>query len=346
MMLYPYKMLTVVLAVAMISIYVCDSASALQWHPAKNTVLIESSSLTFTIGSEVFECEATAGEGTISSEGSKWTFTPKFSACGAQVKAGAAWTAEAVGVGEATLAIPKEGEKGRVTIEISPKCKVLIEEGGTLGSAGDFINGANGAVEPSTLAITEQKVPVVDSPAACLHSPTSASINARFLLIDLTNESNAIGITNASAGPFWHHRSGGKGEGEKIESKSPESVSGTGGEQILTGEVAGTKVEIATKSVKVTGIIYNNTLQGQAKIVQKYEEPKLVKPALKECIVKIGASNETKSEAHLATPGMIFTPLPIESGAKELPKGTFTEIALTGSGCGVLAGKFAVKGNA
>ncbi len=175
----------------------------------------------------------------------------------------------------------------------------------------------------------------------------------------------------SEAGPFWHQRKvGNSSKGEKIEEAKPESFNGEGGEQILKGEITGkpnTEIEITTKSVQVKGIIYNNTLQGQIKVLLIYHEPKLVKPTtLPECQVKIGANknNEVKSEGHLAwkyrgvsseltenpvtvqKPDIIFTPAPIKAGETKLPEGTFTEITFSpASKCGVLAGTFPIKGS-
>jgi hypothetical protein len=165
--------------------------------------------------------------------------------------------------------------------------------------------------------------------------------------------------------PGWHFRAkGGTGEGEEIQENSPESFNGEGGEQILKGILAGDTVEITSKSVQAKGIIYNNSFQGQIKVLLIYHEPKLVTPVLKECEVKIGTNNEVKSEGHLAwkwngtkaqlevkpqtkeqKPDIIFTPAPIKANEKKLPEGTFTTITLKGSGCGLLASTSEVKGS-
>lgn len=177
----------------------------------------------------------------------------------------------------------------------------------------------------------------------------------------------SLGASSAMAepGPFWHHRSTAEGIGEKIAEATPENFSGEGGTQLLKGKLSGTEVEISATSVQAKGIIYNNALQGQIKVVLLYHEPTLVKPGLKPCQVKIGVSknNEVKAEGHLAwkyqevpaeltekpaatqKPGIIFTPKQIKAGDTKLPEGTFTEITLSGSACGVLAGTFPVKGN-
>jgi hypothetical protein len=175
----------------------------------------------------------------------------------------------------------------------------------------------------------------------------------------------APGAAYAEAGPFWHHReSGGKGNGMKIEEKSPENFSGEGGEQIFVGELSGTRVEITSKSVQAKGILYNNALQGQFKLLLKGHEPKLVKPELKGCEVKVGENNELKAEGHLAwkwngeakqleeqpqalqKPSAIAAPGAIEAGATKLPEGSFTSVSFKGAGCGVLVGTFKASGSA
>jgi hypothetical protein len=184
---------------------------------------------------------------------------------------------------------------------------------------------------------------------------------ARVLLVGLVAlllmGSVGSGAAYAEAGPYFHVRAvGEKGAGEGVSETNPLEVQGEGGEQVLNGEVATTKVEIAAKSVQVKGVLYNVKLQGQVKLLLKYVEPRLVKPALKECEVKLGVNNEVKTEGHLAwkwngetkqleekpqvsqKPDLIFTPAPLEVGAKELPKGSDTTVTFKGSGCGVLVG--------
>lgn len=173
------------------------------------------------------------------------------------------------------------------------------------------------------------------------------------------------GAAFAEAGPFWHHRAvGEKSNGMKIEEKSPEDFSGEGGEQVFISKISGTEIEVTSKSVQAKGILYNNALQGQFKMLLKGHEPKLVRPALSGCEVKVGENNEIKTEGHLAwkwngeakqleeqpqalqKPSGVVTPGPIEAGATKLPEGSFATVAFKGSGCGVLVGTFKVNGSA
>ena len=175
----------------------------------------------------------------------------------------------------------------------------------------------------------------------------------------------APGTAYALAGPFWFHKGAATEEvEEEISATSPEAIQGEGGEQILAGKIASTEVEIGAKSEQAKGIIYDNALQGQIKLEIKYHEPKLIKPELKGCEVKIGESNAFKLMGHLVWKwngekkqlevqpqskvqgaDIIFTPSEISENSTELPKGIFTTITLKGAGCGVLAGTFKVEGS-
>jgi hypothetical protein len=338
------KLLSAAFVTVMAMVVGTAPAMALRWAPNENVALLESTNLSLTIGTETISCEVAAGEGTLGKESSTWTTTPVFTECGtSQIKAGSAWTVTAVNTGEATLTIP-EGEKAGVAIELSSKCKILIGKGGVLGTANNLGNGANRA-QPSLLIIAEQKVAISGTSKECGESATTATINANFALSNFSKENEAIRVLGTNGGPFWHHRATGeKGEGFKIEEKAPETLSGEGGQQILSGEVGGTKVEISAGSVQAKGILYNSSLQGQYKVLLKYNQLKLNNPVLTGCEPTIGAHNEMKTEGHLAWSGIVFTPTPIEEGVSSLPKGTFTEITLKGSGCGVLAGKFVLGG--
>jgi hypothetical protein len=55
-------------------------------------------------------------------------------------------------------------------------------------------------------------------------------------------------------GPFWHHREvGEKGEGVKIEEKSPETFSGTAGTVTLETSISGQKIVVQSSSAEVKG---------------------------------------------------------------------------------------------
>ena len=94
-----------------------------------------------------------------------------------------------------------------------------------------------------------------------------------------------------------------------------------------------------------------------------FKEPRLAKPTVSGCEVKIGENNTVKFRVYLtwkwngtaeqltANPARkvqgfdgIVIDKEISAGAKELPKGQFTTVTL--SKCGVLNGTFAVTGSA
>jgi hypothetical protein len=195
------------------------------------------------------------------------------------------------------------------------------------------------------------------------------SCKARTLLLGLVAlvlmGSVSAGTAYAEAGPFFYGReAGSEGVGEKLSESNPGEIQGEGGEQTLRSTIGGTAVEITAKSIQDKGIIYNNALQGQVKVLLTYRGPRLIKPALKECEVKIGSNNETKVEDHLAwkwngakkqleeekeqatwKPGIIFMTKPIAEGETKLPGGTFAVVTFSGGGCGVISGSFMVDGS-
>jgi hypothetical protein len=180
------------------------------------------------------------------------------------------------------------------------------------------------------------------------------------------------GAASAEPGPFWHHRAiGGKGEGAKIEPNAPENFSGKGGVQTLGGKLAGLEVEIVSPAVQVKGAIFNNEHQGQIKLALFYQplEVKVAGVTVKECKAVVGQqgqfSNAIQIKGHLAWKwngtrqqlieqpqrqqkwDIIFTatePQAQPEGTEGLPlldlrkQGTFAEIFITGTGCGVLGG--------
>jgi hypothetical protein len=161
----------------------------------------------------------------------------------------------------------------------------------------------------------------------------------------------------SQAGPFWEMREGPKGTEEVLGESEPEVVQGAGGEQTLTGTIVGESLEIASKSVQVKGLIYNNELQGQTKLEVVYNQPELKKPALKEkCSVTLGSHNIVQLNGHMVWkwngakgqleeepslagqyPELVFTPSEIALFSEALPKGTLVTVSF-GSGCGVLVG--------
>lgn len=170
-----------------------------------------------------------------------------------------------------------------------------------------------------------------------------------------------------AAGPFWYHRAKGEtGKGVKLSGQEPEEVRGGGPEVILSGKLIETPVEITSRQIQVKGIIYNNALQGQAKLELAYSQPKLIKPAFKECLVVIGSKNVVKVYGHQAwtwngepkqleeqkqeaqKPDWIFLGQELQQGATSLPKGVpFTNITMQsapGEKC-PLAGQFEVTGS-
>lgn len=178
----------------------------------------------------------------------------------------------------------------------------------------------------------------------------------------------ASATASAGPGPFWYHRNNSTENGMKITAQSPETFSGVGGEQILKGTIGTTPVELKAPGVKITGTIWNNSLQGQIKLELKYPPITIAEPTLTNCqaeaFTQKGAHNVVFAEGHLAwtwngepkqleeqkqesqKPDIIFVPpgTQIQQGATALPKGVFAEIRFAGSGCGVLAGTFEVKG--
>ncbi len=185
-------------------------------------------------------------------------------------------------------------------------------------------------------------------------------------LVLLAMGSFAASSAYAVAGPFWHHRNNSKeGEGAKIDQPNDEHFQGEGGEQKLKSSIGGTNITITSTSVQVKGVIYNNALQGQIKILLKYHNPKLTEPNFPNCEVKVGENNEVTTFGHLMWKwngekkqleeekqkeagqkwDIVFTPAEIEAGATALPEGVFTTIHLTGAECGLLVGPHNVKGS-
>jgi hypothetical protein len=192
------------------------------------------------------------------------------------------------------------------------------------------------------------------------------------LAVVLVGSIVAASASAETAGPFWVHRAiGEKGEGGKIEPKAPENFSGSGGKQRLIAKIGTTEIEIAAPTSTVKGAIFNNALRGQIKFEVVYNQPALLKPELKGCTFVVGTANIVVAKAFLAwkwngtkeqlekkpqkaqTWDIVAAPLEpaIQKPEPEILKldetasGGFTSISLKGTGCGALAGTFAMDGS-
>jgi hypothetical protein len=163
-------------------------------------------------------------------------------------------------------------------------------------------------------------------------------------------------------GPYWHVREG-KNSVKKLTGEEGPMGQGTGGEQILTTSIAGEKIEMVSPEQQIKIQIFNRPNQAQIKIRLVYHNPKLVKPVLKSCELKIGENNEVVAFGHygwkwngttkqLEEPpkkeqklDLVVTAKELSEEATELPKEVFTIITLKGAGCGILAGKFPIEGS-
>jgi hypothetical protein len=190
------------------------------------------------------------------------------------------------------------------------------------------------------------------------------------LLVVMLVGSVVVATASAEAGPFWHHRAiGGKGEGEKIESKAPENFRGTGSVQTFDFTISTTAAEVQSLGgVQVKGAIFNGAHQGQFKLETIYLQPTLIKPVLTGCGVTVNTNNIVQVKGHLAwkwngtqsqleeqpqanqTPDLIVTN--VEPQEQEVTKpldyrkvGVFATVTFKGAGCGVLAGTFNVGGS-
>jgi hypothetical protein len=178
----------------------------------------------------------------------------------------------------------------------------------------------------------------------------------------------ATAYAEPEAGPFWYHRSNSEEEKKKIEPKAPENFSGEGGEQIFIGKVGGTEFEIGSEGTQVKGAIFNGAHSGQVKFEIVYKQPKLKRPALSGCTVKVGTNNIVVIKGHLAwkwngtpaqlgifpqlteqIPDIVFTNVEpqeqkpfVSSDYRKV--GVFTNITFS-SNCAGLAGTFGVAGS-
>jgi hypothetical protein len=157
----------------------------------------------------------------------------------------------------------------------------------------------------------------------------------------------AAAVAEANQGPFWYHRGlNGQGKGVKISGQQGgtpfEEVRGGGGTATLEGTLGGAPITIRSSQVQVKGIVYNNALQGQAKLEFAYAQPEIVgEPG--NCVVTIGNKNVVKVFGHLVwtwdntaaqlkeqpvqkqKPAWLFTGQELQQGATTVP----TNIAFT-----------------
>jgi hypothetical protein len=161
-------------------------------------------------------------------------------------------------------------------------------------------------------------------------------------------------------GPFWYHRPlNGQGKGVKLTGQQGgpafQEVAGGGGEQRLKTKVSGTNVTIVADQFQVKGIVYNNALQGQAKLLLTYVNPHVTEPSLPGCVVTVGTNNTVPVVGHQVwtwdgsakqleeqpqqnqKPDGIFLHSELPQGATTLPKEQLTTITFKGT-CGVLVG--------
>jgi hypothetical protein len=257
----------------------------------------------------------------------------------------------------------------------SEKCPFLEENYAIEGGLLTRLTPENAETKVLELSITESAAHVWQSAEQEAEKQVVLSHGSERIFINIPNidlqpksgqmlGGGSKGVGTAGPGPFWHHRVNSKeGIGSKIEANALENFQGEGGEQKLRAKVAETSIEIVSSHVQIKGAVYNNALQGQAKLELVYTEPKIIKPALKECSVVLGENNSVRLKGHLMwkwnglakqlvegaptaqKPDLVFTPTEIATGATALPKGELTKIVTKGSGCGILAGTFKVEGS-
>lgn len=173
-----------------------------------------------------------------------------------------------------------------------------------------------------------------------------------------------VATASAEPGPFWNHRPiGGEGEGSKIEPKAPENVKGTGGVQKLKAKIGTTPILITSSGVQVKGAIFNGPDEGQFKLEIVEIQPELEEPELKGCTVVVGDDDIIELKAHLMwkwdgteeqleepsqeeqTPDLVVSDVEPTQQSEDLDQGTLVSVTLSGTGCGILTGKFGVVGS-
>jgi hypothetical protein len=109
-------------------------------------------------------------------------------------------------------------------------------------------------------------------------------------------------VAEANQGPFIYRRAiGGQGKGVKLSGQQGglpfEEVRGGGPEVKFSAKAGGVEIELTAEQVQIKGIVYNNAIQGQAKLAFAYFNIKVLKPG-GGCIGKIGNNNVVKIFGH------------------------------------------------
>jgi hypothetical protein len=158
----------------------------------------------------------------------------------------------------------------------------------------------------------------------------------------------------AGPGPYWHHRAeGGKGEGEKIEQKEPESYSGSVTQSEFIGKIGGNELKLKGEA-QVSGGVWNAPDQGQAKIQVKFFN--VVANGIAGCTAEVkvpqdynvhlmwkyrGNAKELENKPQVEQ-GQEWDGLVLPQQSKLSPKGpegkNIFAIIKMGSKCGVLSG--------
>jgi len=321
-----------------------------KWKPVSTVVTLESTNAKFELGTIKQECTLAekgttpAGAGGEFPDGEVTKVTPKITCLLTEIAQKAGWefiplsiVCPLVGNDEdcIELEIPKEG---LVIKEVGCELKFAPNEIFKTKTAGNYKERSE------ELEFRNVKIPVAKTGAGC-PAGTEVEFNALFKVTPALIDDENL------AGPRWHRRPiGSKGSGESIEPKAPENLKGEGGTQTLNGEIGGTSIEITSKDLQVKTAIFNGVLQGQIKQELVYDQPTIVKPALKGCAVTIGEKNIVQVKGHLMwkwngeAPDVVFTASEPASQS-EVVNGVLTTVALKGTSCGILAGTFTIAGS-
>jgi hypothetical protein len=170
----------------------------------------------------------------------------------------------------------------------------------------------------------------------------------------------------AGPGPFWYQKKvGSSGSGIKISERSPETFTAKSGKSTLIGLAGGSNPEVVCAEDKSTGVIYNNSLQGQGKIAVSFEK---CKTNLPECEVnepiqfksnlhlawkyqgkeeELGKGKQLKQQALGQVPDLLFYTGEIKQGTKSLEELKFVELSFKKNGkgtCGQVGIPLTAKG--